>query len=84
MSRLLGCGKTSFDELSTLFGQIGRDVVLVVDKLLETDPRQQSRAQREVSGQTQSQNGRGKVNVETVRDDRKDIHMTHNLEKSKV
>ena len=70
---------TSFDEFSTLFGQIGGDVVFIVNELLETDEGQEARAQREVRGQTQPEDGHRKVNVETVRDDGKDVHVTHNL-----
>ena len=57
---------TSLDEFPAFFRQIGGNIIVVIDELLEADQGQQAGAKGEVSGQTKAQNGHGKINVETV------------------
>ena len=74
---------TSLDEFPAFFRQIGGNIIVVIDELLEADQGQQAGAKGEVSGQTKAQNGHGKINVETVWNDGQDVHVAHDLRQAK-
>lgn len=70
---------TSLKELATLIDEIGGEVVVGGDKLVEAEHRQQSLTQTKIGGATQQQQHRREVNVEAVRHNRDNVHVSHHL-----
>lgn len=70
---------TSLEKLASLVDEVGGEVVVGRDELVEAERRQQSLSQAEVGGATQQQQHRREVDVEAVRHDRNHVHVSHHL-----
>lgn len=70
--------QTSFDEFAAFVDEIGGHVV-VADELLKADHVKASVSEVEVRGDRQQYDAHREVYVESIADDRDDVHVAHNL-----